>query len=142
MTREERVRSLHMRMKIRRRRQEQKRTAVLGGICALLAACLALLVRISSARMGMPPGLLTGSSMLFEDAGGYVLIAVIAFMTGVVITVILKWNLETKKRCEREKQEEHEGIGYLEDDTLLQAAGGKTGDKEEPQNHTGDNKQF
>ncbi len=32
----------------------------------------------------------SGASMLSENAGGYVLVGVLAFMSGVVITVILK----------------------------------------------------
>ena len=35
-------------------------------------------------------GIYTGASMLFNDAGPYVLTVVIAFMLGVLITVLLK----------------------------------------------------
>ena len=137
MTSEEMVSSLHMRMKILRRKQEQRTTAALGGVCGLLAAGLALVLAGHGVYTGTADCLYTGSAMLFEGAGGYVLTAVIAFMVGVVITVIIKWNLEKKKQGTHDNQAKHETVSFLEDDTLLQAAGGKKPDRAE---QTGENK--
>ena len=93
MTAEERITSLHMRMAALKERQEKlerQKTAGLGMGCGILAVCLILL--ICSAGKGGPGGtasLYSGATMLFENAGGYVAIAVAAFTMGVIITVAL-----------------------------------------------------
>ena len=125
-----------MRMKIRRRKKEQRVTAVLGGVCGLLAAGLALVLASGGVYIGTIECLYTGSAILFEGVGGYVLTAVIAFMVGVVITVIIKWNLAKKNQNTNynekakllNKKEQADMIDFLGDDTLLQAAGGKNRD--------------
>ena len=103
MTAEERVAALHLRMRERRRAREQLRTRVLGAGCLGLAACLALMIKRGGA--GGTAGPYSGSMMLFENAGGYVLVAVLAFMAGVAITVLLR------ERQGRRKPEEKEGGG-------------------------------
>ena len=60
----------------------------MGG--ALLALCLLLVIGAAGAvHPGGTAGLYSGATMLFENAGGYVLVAVLAFMAGVVITAVL-----------------------------------------------------
>ena len=87
-TRQERIVSLHMRMKALREQQEKRKTAALGLSCAGLAACLlALVFGGTTAPAGMA-GQYSGATMAFENAGPYVLTAVGAFMIGVIITVI------------------------------------------------------
>ena len=87
MTGRERVSALRERMAALREKRERRKTAGLGAVCAGLAACLAALI-FDGRRMGGTAGSYAGAAMLFEDAGGYVLAAVAAFMTGVVITVL------------------------------------------------------
>ena len=105
MTSEERITSLHMRMgalKETREKQEQHKLAALGTGCCVLAACLVLLI-CSAGRGGSggTAGLYSGATILFENAGGYVAIAVAAFMIGVIITAAL-----LKKRFKSESGEQ------------------------------------
>ena len=87
MTAGERVAALHLRMAALRERRERRKTAALGAGCAWLAACLTALI-FSGSHPGGTAGAYTGAAMLFEDAGGYVLSAVLAFMLGVIVTVV------------------------------------------------------
>lgn len=89
MTAEERVASLHARMDALREKRERRKTAALGASCAALAAGLVLL--IFSEGTGGPGGtasLYSGATILSENAGGYVPLAVAAFIAGVIITVL------------------------------------------------------
>ena len=85
----ERVAALHAKMDALRRKRERRGTAALAAGCAGLTACLAMLVFGGSAGRGGTAGLYTGASLLFEDAGPYVLLAVAAFMAGAVVTAFL-----------------------------------------------------
>jgi heme O synthase-like polyprenyltransferase len=49
-------------------------------------------------HVGGTAGVYSGSMMLFENAGGYVLLAIGAFMAGVIITVLLKRRQEKNKQ--------------------------------------------
>lgn len=88
MTSEERIASLHARMRGIRRRRERQKTVALGMTCCALTVFLAGLIMNDGAHKGSTAGMYSGATMLFENAGGYVLAAVAAFMAGVVITVL------------------------------------------------------
>lgn len=104
MSSEERVSSLHMRMNALKERQERRRTAALGTGCSFLAVCLILLICTEdTGSAGGTAGLYSGATMMFENAGGYVAIAVTAFMAGVVITAAL---IRKKNRMENGDKEE------------------------------------
>ena len=86
---EKRIESLHARMEKRRRARERQRMAALGAASGGLALCFFLLA--TGGRAARPVGETSpysGAAMLFADAGGYVLLAVAAFMAGVVIAVV------------------------------------------------------
>ena len=104
MTREEKVKELHIRMKTRRVRREKRLTALLGLICVLPVAGLWRLVSGSGLLIGRSTEMYTGSSMIFGDYGGYVLVGVIAFLTGIVLTVIIRSHQE---RYQDESKKEH-----------------------------------
>ena len=90
MTNEERVQSLHMRMDALRRVRERRKTGAIGAASVVLTLCLMLLVFSGGGtHLSGTAGLYSGATMLFEDAGAYVLIALIAFMAGVIVTVVL-----------------------------------------------------
>ena len=84
---ETRVCLVKQRVAEKRRRQEWR------GIYRLSALCMTLflsLVRMVGAVQGQPmeaPGMY-GTILLHEDAGGYVLVAVISFTVAVVITAL------------------------------------------------------
>lgn len=99
---EERIRSLHARMDHLNRVREKRKTGAIGSACIVIAACLILLLFGS----GMPytggtAGMYSGASMLFGNAGGYVLVAIVAFTSAVIITVL----------CIRHQREPKETLG-------------------------------
>ena len=90
MTAEERVASLHAKMDALRRVRERRKTGAIGAASLVLTICLILLVVSAGGQHpGGAAGLYSGATMLFEDAGSYVLIAIIAFMVGVIVTVTI-----------------------------------------------------
>ena len=89
-TAEERLELMHSRAHDLKRQREATRMKGLGGATGALALCLVTLLYV----MGKGGHDITGSgyagtSLLSEDAGGYVLVAVAAFAVGVAITAIL-----------------------------------------------------
>lgn len=89
LTAEERVASLHLRMESLRRRRERRKTRALGASCAGLTLCLLLLIfGEGAAHPGGAAGMYSGAMMLFENAGGYVLTAVVAFAVGTLVTIL------------------------------------------------------
>ena len=114
MTAEDRIASLHARMDALREKRERRKTAALGLGCGSLTACLILLIgNVGTGGSGGGPapggtaGLYSGAAILFENAGVYVLLAVAAFMVGVVVTALCiryrkkresEWNDGRKER--------------------------------------------
>lgn len=89
-TAQERVDALHARSRALRRRRQQIGATYLGAACALLLVCLTgLVLKLDHVHTGVSPGMFTGATLLFESAGGYVLVAVIAFAVGAVVTAFL-----------------------------------------------------
>ena len=104
MTAEERVASLHTRMEARERKQERRKTSLLGAACAVLTVCLLVLVfGGTAAHRGGAVEMYSGSIMLFENAGGYVLTALIAFVVGMLATLL---GLRYRERAGRAETEE------------------------------------
>ena len=90
MTSEERVTALHERMDALRNRRERRKTAAIGAAGAVLSICLFLIIFVGGGtHAGGSAGIYSGATILFEGAGGYVLAAVLAFMAGVVVTVMI-----------------------------------------------------
>ena len=89
MTAEDRVRTLHTRMDALGRMRERRKTVLAGAASAALALCLVCLIFDGGAAHGGGAAGLYSGAMLFENAGGYVLAAIAAFMAGVVITAAI-----------------------------------------------------
>lgn len=104
MTTDERVQILHARMDALRRTRERRRTAALSATGVILAVCLILLVfsggAVSSSPLSVP---YSGSTMLLENAGGYVLVAMIAFFLGVIVTTAIRRRLGSDAEEKNEK---------------------------------------
>ena len=70
----------------RRKRRSCQR---LGGICSALLAVLALSITVIPGKPAVTSaGSVYGSFLLSREAGGYVLIALIAFVLGVAVTLL------------------------------------------------------
>ena len=113
-TQADRVSSLHERMEARKQIRERRKIRSLGALTAGLAACLFLVIYAgSAAHPGGTAGLYSGTMMLFENAGAYVLVALAAFMVGTMVTLICIHQRRTgqkqqKEQTEQEKKEETE----------------------------------
>lgn len=89
-TQAERIAALHARVAIRTRRRERRETGLLAGAAALVTACLALVIcGGSTVHQGGTAGVYSGATLLFEHAGAYILVALLAFMSGVAVTTVL-----------------------------------------------------
>ena len=93
---------------IRRRRQRRE----VGSLSALCVLLLAALMRTADTVVG--PGMAAaqgsfGAMLLRQDAGGYVLVGVVAFAAAVLLTVVCMRLHERDKRKENitEKKEEN-----------------------------------
>ena len=107
-TNEERIAAMHARAAELRREKRKRLTRLTGGISALL--CLALVValaacmpRLPMASAGAPDGM---SGSIFAGSGtlGYIVVALLAFLLGVSVTVfcvrLRKWR-EDRDREDR-----------------------------------------
>ena len=104
-TAQERIDALHQRAHEFRRRRENAALRGLGTVSGLLLACLtALIFGAEHAHTGVSPGTYTGAAMLFESAGGYVLIAVFAFAIGVILAALVLRRRQAGAFRERESQ--------------------------------------
>lgn len=90
-TAEERLALLHKRAADLRKEKELTGLRALGGASGGLALCLLSLLAIFGQNShGMAEIGYAATSLLSENAGGYVLTAVIAFALGVVVTLLLR----------------------------------------------------
>lgn len=106
MTTEERVLALHARMDALRCVRERRKTGTIGAASLVLTICLILLIFSGGGlHPGGAVGLYSGATMLFEGAGAYILIAIIAFMTGVIVTIVLI-RQQRKKTDQFDKKDE------------------------------------
>ena len=89
-TAEEQLRRMHMRAAEIKREEDRSRLRALGSLSGVLLVCLiVVLQQLQSLHHEILTGQSTGSSLLDESAGGYVLAAVIAFLAGVIITAVI-----------------------------------------------------
>ena len=87
---DERITKMHARAAELRRHADRTRARIFGSISAALAVCLVFAVhQIQSAGHGIIDWQGAGSSLLSDSAGGYVLVAVLTFVAGVVITALI-----------------------------------------------------
>ena len=84
--------------------KERRANGALGvGSLGLLGLVIAVISHEQVLYGGMSAGTYIGSTFVFQNAGSYVLLALAAFMLGVVITVLC---IRMKKRNQEEGKEE------------------------------------
>ncbi len=112
----QRITEMHRKaLKMDRRRERN----ILSGLAVFSCLLLGGLIRGIYAFIGTPlggttgPDAFTGSSLLDESAGGYVLAAILAFMAGVCLTVaILRYRYRSKEQKKfRSFRESEESAG-------------------------------
>ncbi len=87
MTNEERVASLHNKMIERKKKKDKILTCCIGTVNMGLFIFLIAIIKQSGFVFSGFSGEYTGA-MLFENVGGYVLLALVAFMLGVGVSVM------------------------------------------------------
>ena len=91
-TYEERVRLLHHRAYELQKNRLRMQLTAWSAVSCCLGLCLFVMMLFAG---GMNPltaeGSYAGASLLSDSAGGYVLVAVAAFMAGVIITAAIKY---------------------------------------------------
>ena len=103
---QERAKAVHQRARQLKQRQEK---TVMGALTAGAAGLFLSLLLVIFYQQ--PPGVLlsgssyAGSSMLGEGTGGYVLIALLAFAAGVLVTILCRKYLDFKNTEKDETQE-------------------------------------
>lgn len=104
----ERVRLARRRAAVLERRLERYGIGALGALCFALAVALtAALGAVMEAENAVLFGA-SGAMLLYENAGGYVLVGVIAFTAAVVITVACMRYREKLRRKTQTKEESEE----------------------------------
>ena len=98
--RETRLDEIFRRAEAVRRRQEEHRARLLGGAAAALALALIVMIGGFARRGAEVHGTALGAFLLGPEAGGYVLVALIAFALGIVLALLAQKHRQTK---------EHEG---------------------------------
>ena len=99
-TANEMILAVHERMAVLERQQEKRRITTAGAGCAVLGfAVLFLIARFGGTKHAVLPAEYSGASLLADDIGGYILVALAAFMAGAAITALI--------RARRRKQEAH-----------------------------------
>ena len=89
MTAEEKVTVLHEKMAKRRQKREVQKTVVIGVASAVLAVNLILLAFSAGIAHGINAvNTYSGTLMLFDNVGAYVLIAIATFSAAVIITTL------------------------------------------------------
>ena len=89
-TSEERIEQLHRRAHALEGQKTRRQLVSLGSVSVLFAVILTtMIVQADSMSHSITNGQLTGSSLLGDSAGGYVLAAVVAFFVGVVLTAVI-----------------------------------------------------
>jgi hypothetical protein len=89
-TQRERIKQLHIRAAEIKRQNEKRKTAGLGGFCiGLFVMLLVCMIRVDDSLQNIISVDVQGSSLLSDSAGGYILAAVLAFFSGVIITVVI-----------------------------------------------------
>ncbi len=99
---EERIELMHKKAEKLRRERNKRLMAVSAGIAALLFAVLvAASIGIDGQVVEYAETTFAASSLFAVSIGGYVIVAVVAFMIGVAITALIK------KYNKRNRGEEH-----------------------------------
>ena len=101
-----RVALVKQRVRENTRRRQRREAISLSAFCLMLFTALAgaadaLIVRGQTAAWGV-----FGTRLLREDAGGYVLVAVVSFAAAVVVTVFCTRLRKNNKQQEQTKEDE------------------------------------
>lgn len=106
---EERIALLHKREKELLRKKAKVHLSVYGSLCTVLATLLiSMTLNLTDRATGYASNQYTGASLLDVSVGGYVMVAVVAFMLGVVITITIRKLKDKEKNKETDDKDKKE----------------------------------
>ena len=101
---EERIELMHKRAeKLQRERNKRLMVGSIGAGVMLFAVLIGASIGLDVQTAESAETTFAASSLLDDNIGGYVMVAVVAFMIGVAITVLIKKHLVNKKNVEEER---------------------------------------
>ena len=97
---EERITLMHRRAaELQKEKHDRVMMSIFGSMSMCLFSCLLSLTMVfSRAGHAIVPETATAASLLSENVGGYVLVAVVSFMLGVFFVATIKYVREQKKK--------------------------------------------
>lgn len=96
---EERIRRVKERAGELRARREKRSLRMLSALCLLLSlALIQTFVRLTDSPRGGSVQKMLGATLMFEDAGAYVLVGVLSFTLAVVVTILCLRHRYKKER--------------------------------------------
>lgn len=101
----ERIRKVKLLARKMQYKRENRLIRALTGLCLILSLSLVGAVGLMTGAGGATVSGLYGTILLYEDAGGYVLVGLIAFALAVVITTLCLRYRENIKRVAINKDE-------------------------------------
>lgn len=105
----DRLERLHARAAELKCERDKRRLRILGSMSSVMMVCLIVAIhKVQAWNHGILDSQSTGSSLLDDSVGGYVLIAVIAFIVGTLITAVLIRYRSREQRIEEERKEMRE----------------------------------
>ena len=105
---DERVLLVRRRARQLRRQRENRLLGGLSSLCAALSfALVAAFSGLSGAAQGGTVLGLYGATMMFEDAGGYVLVGLLCFAAAAVITLLCIRHREKNKENSKTREDEN-----------------------------------
>ena len=102
---EMRVAMVKHRVSVLHRKRENCLSAMLSALCLLLMGSLVGVISAFSGKGQSCVRGLYGATMLFEDAGGYVLVGALAFVVAVAITVLCIHYREKVKKINKNTED-------------------------------------
>ena len=102
-TTDERIARIHERAKEIKTERSRRMVKVGSAVSAALGVILITVIGfLTNGAGGVPAGTVSdvgyaGASMLGSAAGGYILVALVAFMLGVIVTVLIRTYLDKNK---------------------------------------------
>ena len=98
-TNEEMLQAVHQKVHAIEQRQINIKTAITGGVCTTLAAVLLFLfISFGGGQHRILSSNYSGASLLADDVGGYILVALAAFLAGAGIVAFLRARRKKQQR--------------------------------------------
>ncbi len=102
----ERVRRVKLRAEELRRKGEKRLIGSLFTLCAMLSIFLVGAIGNIGGRGGYTVPGFYGATLMYEDAGSYVLVGIISFVSAVTITMLCVRSKDKNKKIQKNEKDE------------------------------------